>query len=211
MPIIDKNQAGPVTFTDCPKDDHIPDESVGIWIRKDWGLGTTPGVGKHGPPWSTVFRRVVRNGSTNEILFTEDDIASRSKKEIRKPIPQHVTHTVTEFHHVQSHPDRKKPIECLSVKSERQLHSQIRRHLAQKKRPVGSKYMVAEVFSPPRFAPVVQDAGFQAVSFDIKNGWDFTKASVRNQVEQDLKDNPPELLVLCPPCTDEGGWFHLNS
>ena len=211
VPIIDKNQAGPVTFTDCPKDDHIPDESVGIWIRKDWGLGTTPGVGKHGPPWSTVFRRVVRNGSTNEILFTEDDIASRSKKEIRKPIPQHVTHTVTEFHHVQSHPDRKKPIECLSVKSERQLHSQIRHHLAQKKRPVGSKYMVAEVFSPPRFAPVVQDAGFQAVSFDIKNGWDFTKASVRNQVEQDLKDNPPELLVLCPPCTDEGGWFHLNS
>ena len=23
--------------------------------------------------------------------------------------------------------------------------------------------------------------------------------------------NPPDLLVLCPPCTDEGGWFHLNS
>ena len=31
------------------------------------------------------------------------------------------------------------------------------------------------------------------------------------ELEQDLKDNPPELLVLCPPCTDEGGLFHLNK
>lgn len=184
---------------------------LGLDYREDWHLSDTPGVGKHGPPWSTVFRRIVRDGDTNEVLFSEDNIASKSKKEIRKPIPQHVHHTVTEFHYHPISPDRKKPIECLSVKAERHLRSQIRHHLDQSKRPVGEKYMVAEVFSPPRFAPVVQDAGFKAISFDIKNGWDFTKASVRNQVEQELKDHPPALLVLCPPCTDEGGWFHLNS
>ena len=32
----------------------------------------------------------------------------------------------------------------------------------------------------------------------------------RGQVEADLVALKPELLVLCPPCTDEGGWFHLN-
>ena len=175
------------------------------------GLTTTPGVGKHGPPWSTVRHRIVRDGKTNEVLFSEHDITNKSKKEIRKLIPPHVSHTITEFHHVPDTLDRKKPIECLSVKAERQLRFQVQHHLTQQKRPLGRKYMVAEVFSPPRFAPVVQDAGFKAVSFDIKNGWDCTKASVRNQVEKDLKDNPPDLLVLCPPCTDEGGWFHLNS
>ena len=208
---IEEDQAGPVNTVEDHITKDIPKEQSLIWTREDWGLNNTPGVGKNGPPWSTVFRRVVRNGDTNEVLYSEDNIASRSKKEIRKQIPDHVVHTVTEFHHFADCPDRKKPIECLSVKVERQLHSQIRHHLDRKKRPVGEKYMVAEVFSPPRFAPVVQDSGFKAVSFDIKNGWDFTKASVRNQVEQELQKHPPSLLVLCPPCTDEGGWFHLNS
>ena len=71
--------------------------------------------------------------------------------------------------------------------------------------------MIAEVFSPPRFAPVVIAQGFRAVSFDIKNGFDFTKPSVRQQVREQLAREPPRLLVLCPPCTNEGGWFHLNS
>ena len=71
--------------------------------------------------------------------------------------------------------------------------------------------MVAEVFSPPRFSPVVSAQGFRAVSFDIKNGYDFTVSSVRRQVKEQLAADPPRLLVLCPPCTNEGGWFHLNS
>ena len=25
-----------------------------------------------------------------------------------------------------------------------------------------------------------------------------------------LKGDPPALVALCPPCTNEGGWFHLN-
>lgn len=30
-------------------------------------------------------------------------------------------------------------------------------------------------------------------------------------MEQDLLTEKPALLVLCPPCTNEGGWMHLNS
>ena len=59
--------------------------------------------------------------------------------------------------------------------------------------------MIAEVFSPPRFAPVVQSQGMRAVSYDIENGFDLSKARVRKQVKQQLREDPPELLVLCPP------------
>ena len=72
--------------------------------------------------------------------------------------------------------------------------------------------LVAEVFSPPRFAKAVEGQGFRAVSYDIRtSGHDFTRKSTRLQVAQELREDPPELLVVCPPCTDEGGWFHLNS
>ena len=34
---------------------------------------------------------------------------------------------------------------------------------------------------------------------------------MRDSVAEELRTNPPDLLVLCPPCTDEGGWFNLNA
>eukprot|EP00435_Cladocopium_sp_Y103_P073897 s9_g45.t1 len=70
---------------------------------------------------------------------------------------------------------------------------------------------VMEVFSPPRFAPEVQSRGFEAKSYDLKTGYDLSTARDRRKVEEDLLHHRPELLVLCPPCTHEGGWFHLNS
>ncbi|CAL1167339.1 unnamed protein product [Cladocopium goreaui] len=48
-------------------------------------------------------------------------------------------------------------------------------------------------------------------SYDLTTGFDFTKAEVREQVTDELKRAPPDLLVLSPPCTDEGGWFNLNA
>lgn len=39
----------------------------------------------------------------------------------------------------------------------------------------------------------------------------MTKPSERAKLKEELRNNPPELLIVCPPCTDEGGWFHLNS
>ena len=72
-----------------------------------------------------------------------------------------------------------------------------------------NRFLVQEVFSPPRFTTVAQQHGF--TSNDIKSGYDLTTAADRKRVEAALESNPPELLVLCPPCTDEGGWFHPNS
>lgn len=34
---------------------------------------------------------------------------------------------------------------------------------------------------------------------------------MRDSVAEELRVNPPDLLILCPPCTDEGGWFNLNA
>lgn len=39
----------------------------------------------------------------------------------------------------------------------------------------------------------------------ISTGYDFSQASVRDSVAEELRVNPPDLLVLCPPCTYEGG------
>ena len=70
--------------------------------------------------------------------------------------------------------------------------------------------MVAEVFSPPRFAPHAESPVFSTRSYDLKTGFDFCKAATRQQVREELRQSPPELLFLCPLCTNEGGWFHLN-
>ena len=53
--------------------------------------------------------------------------------------------------------------------------------------------------------------GLKGISFDVLNGWDFTVKANRDWVKEELRLNPPELLVICPPCTDAGGWFNLNS
>ena len=67
------------------------------------------------------------------------------------------------------------------------------------------------MFSPPRFKTECERFGFQARSIDLVTGQDLTKKCTRDELEEEIRRNPPDLLVLCPPCTDEGGWFHLNS
>ena len=61
------------------------------------------------------------------------------------------------------------------------------------------------------FPPLVNGVGGCANHIKLTTGFDFTKPEVRDQVAQELRDNPPDLLVLCPPCMDEGGWFHVSS
>ena len=56
-----------------------------------------------------------------------------------------------------------------------------------------------------------QELGFSALSFDLKNGYDFSKKSVRDHASKLLYENLPELLVVCPTCTYEGGWHNLNE
>ena len=47
----------------------------------------------------------------------------------------------------------------------------------------------------------------KGASYDLKNGYDLTTGADRKRVEKALQEEPPELLVLCPPCTDEGVGF----
>ena len=122
------------------------------------------------------------------------------------PLPKHTMHVRTELWF---RPQEKScPTECLSVHQQRQLKSQVKA-LSKTAFHQGNRLLVAEVFSPPRFAPAAKELGFAAFSFDLQNGYDFRKKEDRNYVAQLLRDKPPELLVLSPPCTHEGGWHNL--
>ena len=169
-------------------------------------------TGKQGPSWRSVRRRTIRNRDNGAVI--RDDVIDHKvgKHLYHQPLPSDVMHTRTTFMFVPEE-NMQEVSECLSVRQMRQLETQVRKASQQHEvlNTSQSPLMIAEVFSPPRFAPVVIAQGFRAVSFDIKNGFDFTKPSVRQQVREQLAREPPRLLVLCPPCTNEGGWFHLNS
>ena len=70
--------------------------------------------------------------------------------------------------------------------------------------------VVAELFSPPRFSLEAQRRGYHGVAYDIKNGYDLDDPKVQDQVDKELDELKPSLLVACPPCTHRGGWEHLN-
>lgn len=82
--------------------------------------------------------------------------------------------------------------------------------ITQSQKQQDSKIMVAELFSPPRFTSYVESKGLQGKSYDIKQGWNLEDPKVQAQVDQELDQLKPELLVACPPCTHRGGWDHIN-
>eukprot|EP00435_Cladocopium_sp_Y103_P035542 s519_g9.t1 len=95
----------------------------------------------------------------------------------------------------------------ISKKQVRKLKFQAQKGL----KPVGQKYAVVEVFCPPRLVPEVEKLGLRGLSVDIKQGWDLTNPTTVEWLVEELEQHPPELLLLCPPCTDAGGWFHYNK
>ena len=197
-----------------PLDTHVESKNspssgpeLQCWSREDSFLRTVPTSGKQGPYWHLVRRRVVSDMETNEVLFDERIDHVKGKSFYHHEIPQDVMQVRTEFFF---EPQEKiQPLEQLSVRQVRQLKAQIRDQVSSPEIN-GKHLMVAEVFSPPRFTPVVESFGFSGKSFDLVNGYDFTKPEVRSAVKQELKECPPALLILCPPCTDEGGWSNLN-
>ena len=90
-------------------------------------------------------------------------------------------------------------------------HKECRCLLAQMtKKRTPSKCAVAELFSPPRFAVEAKARGREALSYDIKQGWDLTDPKVQRVVDAQLDEADLDLLVVCPTCTHQGGWEHLN-
>lgn len=72
------------------------------------------------------------------------------------------------------------------------------------------KCLVAELFSPPRFTKQAEARGYSGLAFDIKQGWDLSDPKTQEKVDTLLDQAKPRLLVACPPCTNRGGWEHLN-
>eukprot|EP00435_Cladocopium_sp_Y103_P044898 s702_g12.t1 len=195
-----------------PKIEQNPGQSTPLqqWCRHDSFLNKALTTGKQGPPWQSVRRRRILNSSTGDILFDEQISHSRPKQCYHQDIPKEVFHVTTEFFF---EPQEKViTSEALPVNSVRQFTSQVQKNAECPRSLVdGKPFLVAEVFSPPRFAPLVEGMNAVCKSYDLKTGYDFTKPETRDAVARELRDVPPDLLVLCPPCTDEGGWFHLNS
>ena len=185
-----------------------------VWTQEDVSCLRTPLLSRLGPKWKTVFRRIVRDARTKRVL---DD------KAIQPGMPQHLTRSVfrqapvdvlTEFHWHAEDPEEVSMVdEWLPTPHQlRQMQAHLKTvescHAIQAS---DSNCLVMEVFSPPRFSTVAKQHGFEGFSYDLKNGYDLSTAAARKQVEEDLDHFRPHLLVLCPPCTDEGGWFELNS
>ena len=74
-----------------------------------------------------------------------------------------------------------------------------------------SKFLVAELFSPPRFKAEAERVGHKGLSFDIQQGWDLTDKDTQQEVDRMLDRANPELLVVCIPCKHWGGWHRLNK
>ena len=181
-----------------------------VWVRHDSLIDKALTSGKQGPAWQSVKRRRVLNGTTGEVLFDEHVTPTKAKKRYHQKIPAEVMHVTTEFYFTPQ--EKTITAECLPVHCVRQFEAQVRKPVSRPTSHVdGKPFLVAEVFGPPRFAPLIDGIGGVCKSFDLTTGFDFTQASVRDAVAEDLRVNPPDLLILCPPCTDEGGWFHLNS
>ena len=73
-----------------------------------------------------------------------------------------------------------------------------------------SKVLVAELFSPPRFTLEAEKLGKMGLSYDIQQGCDLDNPETQARVSRELDEARPELLVVCPPCRNRGGWEHLN-
>ena len=191
----------------------VTNEPNNVWIREDWGTHQAPLRSTGGPKWPCVQRRVIRCGQTNRVLFDESIDHRIPKERYGYLLPVDVHHVITEFHY----PGPAIPCNDHEVLTLDKLNPHARRSLLKQAQGVSfssepkKRLMVVEVFSPPRFSPVCEQEGFRAKNIDIVTGQDLSVPKNRKELEESLAEDPPELLILSPPCTDEGGWFHLNS
>jgi hypothetical protein len=202
--------APPAVVSEAPEASEVQGQSLSVWSRRDEGLKYAPITGKQRPCWHQIIRRKITNLDNGEVISDEQINHALPKTQYYVRLPHHVKRFQTDFHFRAQ--EKIQPTECLPVHHLRQVESAVKRAAQAPGTFVGGKrFLVAEVFSPPRLAPVARSLGFAAKSYDLENGFDFRKASHRDQVKAELKQNPPDLLLVCPPCTNEGGWWHLNS
>ena len=181
------------------------------WIRHDSYLQKAVTTGKQGPNWQAVRRRRIINSDNGQVVLDEQISPHARKSQYHQDLPKEVMHVTTEFYFVPQESSRTVS-ETLSAHCLRQVEAQVKKELGKRQSFLdGKPLIVAEVFSPPRFAPLIHGVGGVCKSYDLTTGFDFTKSTTRDAVAEELRKHPPSLLVLCPPRTDEGGWFNLNS
>lgn len=198
-----------------------------VWVQEDSQVNVTPCISSEGPTWKHVFRRIVRRADDNKVLHDHTFTHHVPQSESLSSLGSARIDVISEFHfrskpeHSPKHPERSNNDHESSSSAWKPTRKQARRLHAQLEQcnevcaagwsEPADRIHVMEVFSPPRFAPIVEERGKRARSYDLKTGYDFNHAKDRDQVEEDIKQHRPELLILCPPCTHEGGWFHLNA
>ena len=74
------------------------------------------------------------------------------------------------------------------------------RHTAKRIKKGMRQLRVAEVYSQPRLSKEAEEHGHVGVSFDIKNGFDFSTARDRRRCWQQLRELDPDVVLVCPPC-----------
>ena len=62
--------------------------------------------------------------------------------------------------------------------------------------------VISEVYSPPRVSSEAEKRGWKrGTCYDLVTGWDLRRTEDRKEMWRRLKQEDPELVVVCPPCT----------
>ena len=196
-----------------------------VWSQEHVGVTHVPSISAQGPKWKAVRYRVVRDADTLIVLDEQRFVHEVPQGQTLEQISTQPRNVIVEFFYegepveepvaqAMPPPDADTVQDStgkLSAHQSRQLRGQIESAVDQVEVQSHARCVVMEVFSPPRFTEAVGKVGLMGRSYDITTGCDLSQPASRKQVEDDLDRLQPDLLVLCPPCTDESGWFHLNS
>eukprot|EP00913_Durusdinium_trenchii_P035579 g33295.t1 len=61
---------------------------------------------------------------------------------------------------------------------------------------------ISELYSPPRISPEAAKRGMEAgTCFDLQTGWDLSREEDRRQMWKILREEKPDVIIVCPPCT----------
>ena len=71
---------------------------------------------------------------------------------------------------------------------------------------------VSELYSPPRISPEAAKRGLETgACFDLQTAWDLSREEDRRQMWKTLREEKPDVIIVCPPCTAFSRMQALNK
>ena len=71
---------------------------------------------------------------------------------------------------------------------------------------------VSELYSPPRISPEAAKRGLETgTCFDLQTGWDLSREEDRRRMWKTLREEKPDVIIVCPPCTAFSRMQALNK